>query len=276
MARDIDLLVPRRDLVRVGQRLREAGFTSHEDLAWAGDDALQFRARFLGLMAWVSPEGVLLEIPSSLDAEWGRLPTDEIIAEAESVTIGGVPIRVIRGLDFFTYLCRHHTRHHWARLHWIADLDAIIHSPGFDLASAKAQARRRGFGRTVDAACAIHRAAAEPEPWNAAFDDPFAREVFRHCLMNLEGDYAKERELRAAFPTTDIDIEPARRWLLWRQHVFDLIGQARLPALQAPLFSGSGNLHGLWADLQPVCIPPAVAGLCRPGGQPDGCGKRLE
>lgn len=74
MARDIDLLVPRRDLVRVGQRLREAGFTSHEDLAWAGDDALQFRARFLGLMAWVSPEGVLLEIPSSLDSGGAGFP----------------------------------------------------------------------------------------------------------------------------------------------------------------------------------------------------------
>lgn len=155
----------------------------------------------------------MLEIPSSLDPEWGRLPTDEIIDEAELVTIGGVPIRVIRGLDFFTYLCRHHTRHHWARLHWIADLDAIFHSPGFDEAAARAHARRRGFGRTADAACAIHRAAAEPEPWNAKFEDPFAREVFRCCLTNLEGDYETERQLRSAFPTMDIDIEPGRRWV---------------------------------------------------------------
>lgn len=219
MARDVDLLVPRRDLVRVGRRLREVGFRSYKDPAWAGDDALRFRARFPGLMAWVSPEGVLVEIPSSIDSEWGRLPTDELIAEADSVATGGVSLPVVRGPDFFAYLCHHHTRHHWARLHWIADLDAIFHSPGFDLASAKAQARRRGLARTVDAACAIHRAAAEPEPWNAVFDDPFAREVFRCCLLNLEGDYAKERELRAAFPTTDIDIDPARRWLqqaLWR------------------------------------------------------------
>jgi hypothetical protein len=213
MTRDIDLLVPRRDLARVGRRLREAGFSSHEDRAWAGDDALRFRARFLGLMAWVSPDGVLVEIPTSLDSEWGRLPTDEIIAKAESVSIGGMPIQVVQGPDFFSYLCRHHTRHHFARLHWIADLDAILHSPGFDLASAKVQAKRRGFGRTVDAACAVHRAAAEPEPWNATFDDPFAHEVFRHCLLNLEGDYVRECELRDAFPTADIDIDPARRWL---------------------------------------------------------------
>ncbi len=211
MARDIDLLVPRRDLVRVGQRLREAGFRSHEDLACAGNDALQFfRARFQGLMDWVSPEGVLVDIQSSLDPVWNRLPTDDIIAEAESVSIGGVLIRVVRGPDLFIYLCWHHTRHHWARLHWIADLDAIFRSPGFDLGFAIARGRRHGYGRTVDAACAIHRAAAEPEPWNAVFDDSFAREVFRHCLLNLEGDYEKELKLRSAFRTTDIDIEPSR------------------------------------------------------------------
>jgi len=27
-------------------------------------------------------------------------------------------------------------------------------------------------------------------------------------------------------------------WPFWRQHVFDLIGQARLPELQIPLFAG--------------------------------------
>ncbi|MBK1720977.1 hypothetical protein CKO23_01765 [Thiocystis violacea] len=30
-------------------------------------------------------------------------------------------------------------------------------------------------------------------------------------------------------------------WPFWRQHVFDLIGQARLTPLQIPLFSGNGQ-----------------------------------
>lgn len=30
-------------------------------------------------------------------------------------------------------------------------------------------------------------------------------------------------------------------WPFWRQHVFDLLGQARLPMLQIPLFSGDGQ-----------------------------------
>ena len=181
------------------------------------------------------------------------------------VAIGGAPIRVVRGPDFFTYLCRHHTRHHWARLHWIADLDAIFHSPGFDLASAQAQAKRRGFGRTVEAACAIHRAAAEPEPWNAAFDDPFAREVFRCCLLNLEGDYERERELRAAFPTTDIDIEPARRWL--RQALRRNLGRFRPSGedfLHLPL---PHRWHGAFYALRPLLWTiRTVRKAWRPGG----------
>jgi preprotein translocase subunit SecB len=30
-------------------------------------------------------------------------------------------------------------------------------------------------------------------------------------------------------------------WPFWRQHVFDLIGKARLPTLQVPLFTGDGQ-----------------------------------
>lgn len=30
-------------------------------------------------------------------------------------------------------------------------------------------------------------------------------------------------------------------WPFWRQHVFDLVAQARLPQLQIPLFSGDGS-----------------------------------
>ncbi len=30
-------------------------------------------------------------------------------------------------------------------------------------------------------------------------------------------------------------------WPFWRQHVFDLVGKARLPTLQVPLFAGDGH-----------------------------------
>jgi hypothetical protein len=163
------------------------------------------------MMDWVAPEGVLVEMPSSLDGEWDRLPTDEVIAQAETVTIGYLKVPVIRDDDFLCYLCKHHTRHHWARLHWISDLNAIVSHPGFDLAAARARARERGLERTVEAGLAIQRATAEPEPWTAEFADPFAHELFRHCLTNLEGDFEQELALRAAFPSTSIDIDPALR-----------------------------------------------------------------
>ncbi|TVQ29088.1 MAG: hypothetical protein EA370_15770 [Wenzhouxiangella sp.] len=209
--RDIDLLIPRQFMVKVGQRVREVGFRSHKHPAWSTDDGLRFLQRFVGMMDWVSPEGVLVEMPSSLDGDWDRLPTDEMIAQAESVDIGGLRVPVPPDADFLCYLCKHHSRHHWARLHWIADLNAILAHPEFDLDAVRQRARQRGFERTVEAALALQRAAAAPEPWRANFSDPFAHELFRHCLLNLEGDFEQELALRESFPATSIDIDVSRR-----------------------------------------------------------------
>jgi len=212
--RDIDLLIPRRHMRVVGRRLRETGFSSYPSPEWASDDALAFLQRFVGMMDWVAPEGILVEMPSSLD-DWNRLPTDEVIAQAEAVTIGDLSIPVISDPDLFCYLCKHHTRHHWARLHWISDLNAIVSHASFDQSAVRSRARHRGLARTVDAALAIQRATSEPEPWKAELEDPFAHELFRHCLSNLEGDFEQELALRAAFPSTSVDIDPALRR---RQH----------------------------------------------------------
>jgi len=215
--RDIDLLIPRRHMVRVGQRLREMDFRPLEHPAWSSDDGLRFLQRFSGMMNWISPEGILVEMPSSLDGDWDRLPTDELIEQAETVEVGGLFVPVAQTADFICYLCKHHSRHHWARLHWIADLNAILDHPDCDLPAILERARSRGFERTVKAACAIHQAVAQPEPWKASFDDPFAHELFRHCLTNLEGDFEQELALRETFPATSIDIDlkrrRRRRWL---------------------------------------------------------------
>jgi hypothetical protein len=209
--RDIDILVPKRYMLKVGQRLREAGFQAYPDPEFGTDSGLKFQQRFVGMMDWIAPEGILVEMPNSLDADWNRLPTDQVIAEAEMVDVEGQMIPVLSSADFFCYLCKHHSRHHWARLHWIADLSAIFESPGFDLARIRERARERGFERTVDAALAIHQAVSSHAPWAHRFDDPFARELLRHCLANLDGDFERELELRDSFPATSIDIDPNRR-----------------------------------------------------------------
>jgi len=208
--RDIDLLIPRSRMVSVGGRLREKGFSAHQHPPWSTDDGIRFLQRFGGGMNWLSPEGVLIEMPSSLD-EWDRLPTDQIIADAETIEVAGLSVPVPPTADFICYLFKHHSRHHWARLHWIADLHAILNHPETDLPAILDRARNRGFERTVKAACSIHNAVAQAEPWNAQFDDPFAHELFRYCLTNLEGDFNREIKLRGMFPATSIDIDSRRR-----------------------------------------------------------------
>ena len=248
--RDIDLLIPRQHMLPVGRALRDAGYRSHKHPAWGTEDGLRFLQRFVGMMDWISPEGVLIEMPSSLDGDWDRLPTDEIIAESETVDLAGVSVPVPADADFLCYLCKHHSRHHWARLHWIADLNAILAYPGFDLEAARQRARHRGFERTVEAALAIREAVATPEPWKYEFDDPFAHELFRHCLINLEGDFEQELALRESFPATSIDIDQSKR----RRHHRLARNIARFRPrsedfIQWPL---PGRWHGLYYVLRPL------------------------
>ena len=246
--RDIDLLIPRRHMLELGQRLREKGYRSNKHPAWSTDDGLRFLQRFVGMMDWISPEGVLIEMPSSLD-DWNRLPTDEIIAEAVIVDLAGLKVPVPADADFLSYLCKHHSRHHWARLHWIADLNAILAHPDFDLEAARRRARARGFDRTLEAALAIQQAVAQADPWNFKFSDPFAKELFRHCLTNLEGDFDQELALRESFPATsiDIDLKQRRRRHRWSRNLARFKPRGE-DFLQWPL---PARWHGLYYLVRP-------------------------
>jgi hypothetical protein len=249
MCRDIDLLTPRRDMVRLGRRLRQCGYTAYPDRIWAEDDALHFRQRFSGMMDWLSPEGILIEMPTTLDAEWDRLPTDRLLANATSVEVGGVNIPVMPDPDFLAYLCRHHTRHHWARLHWIADLNVLLGTDEARRTASLERAQQLGLTRTVRAALAIDHAAAAPCPWQARFDDPFAHEVFRHLLMNLNGDRATELRLRDQFTTTDMDIAQPARWCSRKAR--SLIGRFRPSTEDFEHMPLSARRHSLYYLLRP-------------------------
>ena len=246
--RDIDLLIPRRHMLELGRRLREKGYRSNKHPAWSTDDGLGFLQRYVGMMDWISREGVLIEMPSSLD-DWNRLPTDEILAEAGSVNLAGVTVPVPADADYLCYLCKHHSRHHWARLHWIADLNAIVAHPDCNLEMVRSRARQRGFERTVEAALAINQAVAEAEPWNFSFSDPFAKELFRHCLINLEGDFEQELALRQSFPATsiDIDLKQRRRRHRWSRNLARFKPRGE-DFLQWPL---PARWHGLYYLVRP-------------------------
>lgn len=249
MCRDIDLLTRRRDMLRLGQRLRECGYQAYPGPEWASDDALQFRQRFSGMMDWLSPEGVLIEMPTNLDTQWNRLPTDELLANAGTVTVGGLELPIMPDSDFLAYMCRHHTRHHWARLHWIADLNVILGTDRARRQAGMARARELGLARTVSAAIEIDRAASAPCPWQARFDDPFAHEVFRHMLMNLDGDQVTEMRLRDEFTTTDIDIPQPQRW--WSRTRRNLIGRFRPSMEDFEQYPLPARRHGLYYFLRP-------------------------
>jgi hypothetical protein len=72
---------------------------------------------------------------------------------------------------------------------------------------------------------------------NVAAEDPkiyFAIEADYLVIYDMVGNVSEEA-LKAFSELNSVH----NVWPFWRQHVFDLVAQARLPALQVPLFSGA-------------------------------------
>ncbi|WP_163559179.1 nucleotidyltransferase family protein [Halomonas sp. NO4] len=219
-SRDIDLLVPGERMVDLLAAALEQGCTPCQPAALEADrESLAFAVHAQGVITLCSPEGIPLEIHQRLDQEPGLYVTREILADAEPLSLGDDVIRVMPTSELFVYLCLHHTRHHWSRLHWLVDLDAIRRHPDFDLDTTRACARRRGLSATLEAALAFQHACAGPEPWHDETLGAHGHALLRDCLTTLQGDYATELALRQRNTTSDFaypwQTQRSRR-LAWR------------------------------------------------------------
>jgi len=166
VARDVDVLVPRDALLDIGHRLRDLGYRA--DHPQFGTDAgLRYTTRVLGSMNWLSPEGVLIEVHSALSFEGGRLPADRLLAAPDHVVVAGMPLPTLPLAETVGHVCLHHTRSSWTRLHWVADLDAILRATGGDPHALIASALALRFGRVVAASLGLHGMLASPDPRGA-------------------------------------------------------------------------------------------------------------
>jgi hypothetical protein len=123
---DIDLLTTpenalagRRLLLQLGYQLLDPS-----DL-----DERQF-ARFSTFANQAAFFNAALSIPVEL--HWGLTKNDQLIptmdafSSTQTVPIAGVGVRTLQDEPLFAYLCTHGTWHGWARLKWLADLNAFL------------------------------------------------------------------------------------------------------------------------------------------------------
>jgi hypothetical protein len=168
--RDLDVLIEPDALGPVLSRLLELGYhpVNAED-AMHSPDEVGFVARFLPPPALWSPGGVVVEVETVLEKSGRRSDSRQLLSHADRMVIDGREIGVLPTARLFVYLCRHHTRHAWSRLHWLADLDAVMRDHEFDREAVLREARSQRVERTVEAAMELLELCGDPE-----FVDPRA------------------------------------------------------------------------------------------------------
>lgn len=86
----------------------------------------------------------MIDLQDHLDKHSGIFKPLILFEEADSFEIAGTTFSTLHLALLFNYLCQHHTRHTWSRLHWLSDLDAICSSESFDRAVAASVAKELG------------------------------------------------------------------------------------------------------------------------------------
>lgn len=140
---DLDLLVDKRDLAKVGDLLASAGYQSRMDARVLSDPAFTSVER----ESYFSHprSGALIDLQWRLSS--GIMPFDldmESIHEHQmTVRPGGKEIGTLRLEDLLLYVCVHGSRHCWSELKWIADVAGLIHlHPELDWDLLLRQARK--------------------------------------------------------------------------------------------------------------------------------------
>lgn len=161
-ARDIDVLIARQDLASVVDRALALGYGLYgEEAAMQAAD----RAYYLTIADEISlrsPHGAHIEVHTQLDKTGVLFDTKKVMLQTEACEGSNFRRRLPSWLHLI-YLCLHHTRHRWSHLHWLADLDAALSTPGFDLARTKAEAIRLGLWQCVEPCLMLQVASGRPD-----------------------------------------------------------------------------------------------------------------
>ena len=147
---DLDILVHKRDVLRVKDLLLSRGYRPEFPLTRAQEAAL---LRYDSEYAFVRPDtGSMVELhweimpryfPFSLDSErlWERL---------ELISIRGREVPSLSPEDLLLILCVHSAKHLWGRLLWVCDVARVISAyEGMDWGRVMGQARALGGERML-------------------------------------------------------------------------------------------------------------------------------
>lgn len=171
--RDIDVLVMPDDFARVARRAFDHGLrfiTEYEpEIRFTDNDQdIDFMIRHADVISMLDANGHLFELHRYIEKMTPVFPVQDVLADTCPTTLGRNNLSVMSTPWLFNYIAYHHSRHFWSKLHWVADLHAIMSHPSFDRDATLALARRIGISATVEATLVFAELTEQPGSWQAA------------------------------------------------------------------------------------------------------------
>jgi hypothetical protein len=121
---DLDVLVAPADLPAVKEILQTMHFAPLRT-GKAEDQALQAH---IGVEMHRAADQVMVELHTELLNKTlaYHLEAADVLQRATLTAVGGQPLYTMAPHDLLLYLCAHGTKHHWARLKWVADVAHVL------------------------------------------------------------------------------------------------------------------------------------------------------
>ena len=163
--RDIDIWVHPDGMGDLWKMLQSAGYSRIKKPDRSHEIPAHHAAHLLPTIDVLTPDGTLIEIHMRFDHSGLTLDAGEIYQRSKVIETSLGKFRVPSLEDHFIYICQHHTRHLWARLRWVVDLDAFDKFPGFSRATVREHAKGTHLARTVDACLDLYDGLSEPREW---------------------------------------------------------------------------------------------------------------
>lgn len=148
---DLDIWVSAGSRSLAQATLRDHGFRVLDtnicsDLAARGTRHSEYLSNYYHEEQYYSPEFGLLELHWRLadNPFQFQLAPESILADGDTIEIGGTGVRVMNDIDLLLYLCEHGGRHGWSRMKWLADLPQVLSVRVWDWPKVLSRARQAG------------------------------------------------------------------------------------------------------------------------------------
>lgn len=197
--RDIDVLVPPDTIRTVLQKAVDTGYVpvspEARPIPIKSERDIDAVLRFGESVTLVTPEGVVIDLQDRLDKHSGIFSQFDVFAQSVPSDVGGTRFQTLPTAFLFNYLCHHHTRHTWSRLHWLSDLDAICTSEHFDQDETLSLSETLGQSGTVKASLELRQLMSTDTVWDDSADMSHGKTFLKLSILNLPGDLALEKKL---------------------------------------------------------------------------------